>query len=393
MFVEMLKSTYLRPACHTFSFLVKACERAPDVVFGEAVHGQIRKMGFGWEIVLQTGLIDFYSSSLKVEETKRAFDEMGGERDVFSWNSIIFALSRLEHLEEARRMFDEMPQKNVVSWNTMIAGYVKCGDVESASCLFSRMPMKNLLSWTSMISCYTQNNHFKEAVETFEQMKAAGITPYQVTMATVIAACAHHGALDAGKQVHQYAMLNGFKLDVRMDSALIDMHAKCGSLERSLEAFSRLEQKNLFCWNSMIDGLAIHGRGREALNMFYRMEEEARIGPNWVSFVCVLNACTHSGLVEQGRRIRPQDVFEHDQGPLNHPKNGALLHGGPFGECWSPQQGIGFNREHGDGAECGHLGSFIGGMQDLWELGDWKGCCREVVRLRATSEQQLYAFD
>lgn len=259
-------------------------------------------MGFGSEVVLQTGLIDFYSSLCRVDETKRVFAEMG-ERDVFSWNSMIVALARLGCLDDARKMFDEMPEKNVVSWNTMIMGYAKTGDVESASWLFSRMQTKNLISWTSMISCYSYNSCFREAVDTFEQMKAGGITPDQVTMATVIAACAHLGALEVGKQVHLYAMLNGFELDVYMGSTLIDMYAKCGSLERSLLVFFKLKEKNLFCWNSMIEGLAVHGHGREALDMFYRMTKEAHIQPNWVSFVSALSACAHSGLVEEGRRM------------------------------------------------------------------------------------------
>ncbi|ONK63760.1 uncharacterized protein A4U43_C07F18650 [Asparagus officinalis] len=315
LFVEMPKSARLRPTRYTFSFLIKACQQALDVGFGEAVHGQVLKMGFGSEIIIQTGLIDFYSSSGRGEETKRVFDDMGESRDVFSWNSMVVALSRLGHLDEARSTFDEMPEKNIVSWNTMIMAYAKCGDVESARCLFSRMPAKNLFSWTSMISCFSHNKCFKEAVETFEWMKAAGIAPDQVTMATVIAACAHLGALEVGKKMHHYAMLSGFELDVYIGSALVDMYAKCGSLEQSLVLFFKLEEKNLFCWNSVIDGLAIHGHGREALDMFRRMKQEAGIEPNWVSFVSVLSACAHSGLVEEGHRMFSSMVRDHSISP------------------------------------------------------------------------------
>ncbi|KAE7997798.1 hypothetical protein FH972_002401 [Carpinus fangiana] len=120
-------------------------------------------------------------------------------------------------------------------------------------------------------------------------------------MATVISACAHIGALDLGKEIHLYALQNGFDLDVYIGSALIDMYAKCGSLDRSLLVFFKLREKNLFCWNSVIEGLAVHGYADEALKMFGRMERE-KVKPNGVTFISVLSACTHAGLVEEGRR-------------------------------------------------------------------------------------------
>ncbi|KAM7521689.1 hypothetical protein LguiA_011591 [Lonicera macranthoides] len=132
-------------------------------------------------------------------------------------------------------------------------------------------------------------------------MEANGISPDEVTMATVISASAHLGVLDLGKEIHLYVLQNGFDLDVYIGSALIDMYAKCGSLDRSLLVFFKLQEKNIFCWNSVINGLALHGHANEALAMFSRMEKE-KIKPNGITFISILSACTHAGLVHEGRR-------------------------------------------------------------------------------------------
>ncbi|KAI7980376.1 Pentatricopeptide repeat-containing protein [Camellia lanceoleosa] len=132
-------------------------------------------------------------------------------------------------------------------------------------------------------------------------MKSHGISSDEVTMSTVISACAHIGALDLGKEIHLYVMQNEFDLDVYLGSALVDRYAKCGSLDRSLLVFFKLQEKNLFCWNSIIEGLAVHGYTEEALAMFSRMERE-KIKSNGVTFISALSACTHAGLVEEGHR-------------------------------------------------------------------------------------------
>ncbi|CAI0388800.1 unnamed protein product [Linum tenue] len=194
-----------------------------------------------------------------------------------------------------------MPRRNIASWNTLLDGYARLGDVESAELLFNQMPAKDVISWTTMINCYSQNQKFREALGVFNEMTKNEVIPDEVTLASVISACAHLGALDLGKEIHHYVMQNGFDLDVYVGSSLIDMYAKCGSLERSLLVFYKLRHKNLFCWNSIIEGLAVHGYAEEALAMFSKMKTE-KIKPNGVTFISILSACAHSGLVEEGRK-------------------------------------------------------------------------------------------
>ncbi|KAG8387382.1 hypothetical protein BUALT_Bualt02G0015500 [Buddleja alternifolia] len=298
-YVDMLKNGVC-PSSYTFPAVIKSCRLLSIAKFGECIHSQVLRNGFGLHIHVQTAFVDFYSSLGRFVESTKVFDEMS-ERDGFAWSMMISAHARAGDLNSARKLFDEMPEKNTATWNTIIHGYVEAGDLESAEELFNKMLKKDVISWTTMINCYSKHKRYREALELFHEMKSAGTRPDEVTMATVISACAHLGALDQGKEMHSYVMQYGFDIDVYIGSALIDMYAKCGVLERALVVFFKLWDKNLFCWSSIIDGLAVHGYAEEALAMFDKLEKE-KFGPNGVIFVSVLAACTHAGLVEEGKR-------------------------------------------------------------------------------------------
>ncbi|PWA98750.1 pentatricopeptide repeat-containing protein [Artemisia annua] len=295
-YIKML-TVQVWPTSYTFSSVVKGCALVGEC--GEAVHGHIWKFGFNSHVYVQTALIHLYSSLGKIFESRRVFDEMV-ERDVFVWTSMVSVLARSGEMVSATRLFDEMPERNFASWNSLIDGYARIKDVESAEYLFNKMPEKDLISWTTMINCYSQNKLYQEALATFSDMISHGISPDEVTMATVISACAHIGAFDIGKKIHVFIKNHRFNIDFYIGSALIDMYAKCGSLDQSLLVFYKLYEKNLYCWNSVIDGLAMHGYANEALKMFNEMVE-MNIKPNGVTFISVLSACTHAGMVKEGR--------------------------------------------------------------------------------------------
>ncbi|CAJ1920798.1 unnamed protein product [Sphenostylis stenocarpa] len=297
-YIRMLRNNVM-PTSYSFSSLIKACTLLMDSAFGKALHGHIWKCGFDSHVFVQTTLVEFYSTLGDVSGSRRVFDVMP-ERDVFAWTTMISALVRDGDMNSAGKLFDEMPEKNIATWNAMIDGYAKLGDAESAEFLFNQMPARDIIAWTTMMKCYLRNKKYSDVVTLFHDMIDKGMIPDEVTMTTVISACAHLGALDLGKEVHLYLMLHEFDLDVYIGSSLIDMYAKCGSIDRSLLVFYKLQNKNLFCWNSIIDGLATHGYAEEALRMFGEMERK-RIRPNAVTFISILSACTHAGFVEEGR--------------------------------------------------------------------------------------------
>lgn len=205
-------------------------------------------------------------------------------------------------MEEARWLFDRMATKDVVSWNIVITHYTKRGQMDVARELFDLMPERSIRSWTAMIAGYVQWNNPQEAIRLFHQMEAENVSPNEVTVVAVLAACADLGALDLGERIHEYARNCGFHKNVRVCNTLIDLYIKCGCVDKAREVFDVMEERTVVSWSAMIGGHAMHGQGEEALELFSRMIG-AGVKPNGVTFVGILHACSHMGLLPEGRRF------------------------------------------------------------------------------------------
>ncbi|KAK9127111.1 hypothetical protein Syun_015908 [Stephania yunnanensis] len=227
-------------------------------------------------------------------------------RNTATWNSLITGYARNGHLSLARRLFDEMPCKNIVSWNSMISAYAQSGHLKQARSMFDEMPEKDVFTWTCMISGYAQNDDQAEnenAIQLFQQMlvEDGACKPNEVTLVSVLAVCARLAALNRGVWIHAYIRRNGMRLSDNLGAALIDMYAKCGCVGTAVETFRELDCKNVSCWNALITGLAVNGVAEEALKAFMEMQE-MKTRPNSITFLGVLMACCHGGLVEEGRK-------------------------------------------------------------------------------------------
>ncbi|XP_010241799.1 PREDICTED: pentatricopeptide repeat-containing protein At5g66520-like [Nelumbo nucifera] len=258
-----------RPNRFTFPPLLKACVATFRLVKPiQEIHAQVTKFGTYSDVYVGTTLLDSYS--------------------------------RYSEVEFARRVFDEMPIRNVVSWNSMVSGLARCGEVCTAKELFERMPDKNLVSWTSMISGYAQNGYFNETLAMFDDMVASGVKPNEITLVSVLSACANLGALGLGKRIHSFLEDNGYGLDLFLGSALIDMYSKCGMTTEALQVFDRMLERNVVAFSAVIVGLAMNGRGLEAIRIFEDMRFQGML-PNDITFIGVLCACCHVGLVDKGQ--------------------------------------------------------------------------------------------
>lgn len=143
-----------------------------------------------------------------------------------------------------------------------------------------------------------------EAISLFHGMKEECVNPNKITLTAVLSACASIGALDLGKQIDEYASQRGFQDDIFVATALIDMYAKCGSLDSAHTVFKDMPRKNEASWNAMISALASYGKAKEALSLFQRMSDEGGGAcPNDITFVGLLSACVHAGLVTEGYRL------------------------------------------------------------------------------------------
>ncbi|KAI3880398.1 hypothetical protein MKX03_020879 [Papaver bracteatum] len=250
-----------------------------------------------------TAMISGYAKSGNMDIAQSLFDRMPSCRSPVAWNSMISGFAKCGLLPLARKMFDEMPLKNVASWNAMISSYAQSGEVELARSLFDKMPEKDVISWSCMISGYAQNGHGRDALGLFKEMVESKncIRPNEVTLVSVLSVCGNLAALDQGKWVHVYIERNGMRLSDNLGASLVDMYAKCGCVGTAVEIFWKLVQKNVSTWNALITGFAVNGAAQHALKLFEEMLR-LKAKPDSITFLGVLMACCHGGLVEEGLR-------------------------------------------------------------------------------------------
>ncbi|CAJ1933753.1 unnamed protein product [Sphenostylis stenocarpa] len=243
------------------------------------VHGQVLVIGFLSNVVISSLIVDAYAKCGK--------------------------------MEDARRLFDDMPMRDVRAWTTLVSGYVAWGDMESTAELFSQMPKSNSCSWTSLIRCYSRNSKGHEALRVFREMIQHQVRPDQFTFSACLLACATIASLKYGKQIHAFLVRNSIKPNSIVISAIVDMYLKCGRLETARRVFNFTGIKqDVVLWNTIISALAHYGYGIEAIMMLYNMLRSG-VKPNRTTFVAILNACFHSGLVQEGLHLFKSMTSEH----------------------------------------------------------------------------------
>ncbi|KAL2492997.1 Pentatricopeptide repeat-containing protein [Abeliophyllum distichum] len=223
----------------TFSFLLKICGQLSSVKLGKQMHCSVLKHGL--------------------------------ENHVHVSNTLIHMYGMLRVIGTAKELFDEMPEPGLVAWNTVIDCHVYCAK-------------------------------YKEALELFLKMYGSGIAFDEATLVVILSACSALGVLDFGKWVHSLAGNTGFTGLVSVCNSLIDMYAKCGAVEEAYKVFDNMLERNLVTWNTMMLGLGMNGHAHEALEFFSKFLHEKLETPNDVTFLGVLCACSHAGLIEEGRR-------------------------------------------------------------------------------------------
>ncbi|KAF7136002.1 hypothetical protein RHSIM_Rhsim08G0067000 [Rhododendron simsii] len=369
-FFHQLRVHGFWPDNFTYPFVFKAVGCLRDVYVGEKVHAFVLKSGVEFDCYVCNSIMDMYGELGYVENARKLFDEMP-ERDLVSWNVLISGsvkcarfedavsvfrrmqqeesvkpdeativstlsactatkdselgreihryvvneigftptisnalldmYSKCGYLSVARQIFDTMPAKNVISWTSMVSGYVNCGKLDEARDFFERSPVRDIVLWTAMINGYVQFNRVDEAVALFREMQIRGIKPDMFSVVALLTGCAQVGALEQGKWIHGYIDENRIPFDAIVGTALIDMYSKCGCIDKSIEIFHRLKEKDTAVWTSIICGLAMNGQSSKALTLFSEMKQ-AGFKPDDITFIGVLSACNHGGLVEEGRR-------------------------------------------------------------------------------------------
>ncbi|GMY15433.1 pentatricopeptide repeat-containing protein At1g18485 [Fagus crenata] len=188
---------------------------------------------------------------------------------------------------------------------SLLSLYVQCRKVLSARALFDRMENKILVSWNAMISGYSQNGLPDESLNLFRQMLFDGIQPYEIAITSIFGACSQLSALRLGKEMHCFALKAHLTEDIFVGCSLIDMYAKIGCIEQSQRVFDSLKEKDEASWNVIIAGYGIHGHGNKAMELFEQMQISGH-KPDWFTFIGLLMACSHAGLVTEGLKYLSQ---------------------------------------------------------------------------------------
>lgn len=288
-----------RPNKFTYPTLLKACAITGSVEEGVQFHAHVVKHGLSGDGHIKSAGIQMYSSFGLVREGRKILDDENGECDVICCNAMIDGYLKCGQVEAAHELFESMPEKNVGSWNAMISGLARCGMIETARKLFDDMTERDEISWSAIIDGYIKEGCFKEALEVFNEMQREKVRPRKYILSSVLTACANLGALDLGRWIHSYVERNSVQMEAVLGTALVDMYVKCGRLDMAWEVFENMPVKEVSSWNAMIGGLAIHGQAEEAIELLNKMNRE-KLKPNGITFVGVLNACAHAGLVDKG---------------------------------------------------------------------------------------------
>lgn len=186
--------------------------------------------------------------------------------------------------------------------NSLMHMYGMVKDIQTAQHLFDEIPDPDLVAWNSIIHSHVHCRNYKEALHLFTRMLQSGIQPDNATLVVTLSACGAIVALDVGRQIHSLIRHTKLGESMPLSNSLIDMYAKCGAVEEAYRIFSNMKRKNVISWNIMILGLASHGNGQEALALFTTMLQQNVERPNDVTFLGVLSACSHGGLVDESRR-------------------------------------------------------------------------------------------
>lgn len=329
----------IKPDVYTFPCVLRTCGGVPDLARGREVHVHVLRFGFESDVDVVNALITMYVKCGHVLRARLVFDRMPS-RDRISWNAIISGYFENGECLEGLRLFllmrelsvdpDLKTMTSIISacellgdvrlarevhgyvmrtefgadvsvYNSLIQMYSTVGHWEVAEKVFSRMDYKDVVSWTSMISSYENNMLPAKAVETYKLMELEDVQPDEITLASVLSACACLGHLDMGVKLHELANRTGLISYVLVANTLIDMYSKCKCIEKALDVFHSIPDKNVISWTSIILGLRVNNRSFDALIFFRQMKPNLK--PNSVTLISVLSACGRIGALMCGKEV------------------------------------------------------------------------------------------
>jgi pentatricopeptide repeat protein len=335
------------------SSLLRNCVPLSAISQAKQTHAQILVLGFLSNVTLQTDLLLVYSKCGVLQAARQVFDKMS-DRNMHSWNIMLASYAQNFLCLDALNVFDKflkmglrpdhytMPpvfkacvgtgdaylgkmlhgwvvrlgfEEYVVVGSSVLDFYVKFGNLVDAKQVFSNMSFRDSAVWNSMISGFGRAGFYVDALNYFRRMLSEGVNMDSMTIPSILNACGREGDLMKGKEIHGQVVKSFiFNRDVAISNSLIDMYAKCGCLHDSEKVFRNMRELNLVTWTTMISCYSVHGKGEDSLALFKKMGD-CGFKPNCVTLTAVLASCSHSGLIDQGRRIFNSISFDYGLEP------------------------------------------------------------------------------
>lgn len=412
---------------------------------GAQIHSYVVKVGSILDMHVASALFTMYSKCGSLDDSYELFSQMN-ERDTVSWTSMVSGFAVHGHSIEALQLFKEMilegirPDETILSsvltaccdsqflmkgkeihahalrnalaseasvGSALVSVYSRCKNLSCARRVYDGFPCKDKALCASLVSAYSTNGHNEAALSEFRHMVVSGFGLDHIISSSVLRVCANLSKVSLGKQLHAHGIKGGLVFHLSVSSALVTMYTKCGIVSDSQKVFDEIQHPDLVTWTALIDGYAQHGRGLEALGIFERMKRQGT-NPDSVTYLSVLSACNHNGLVEEG--FTHFNSMKRDYGiePEQHHyasmvdllgRLGSLKEAANFIDkmpveadwlVWSVL--LGACRVHGD-ADLGMLaakkvrelapqesGAYVSASNISAEMGDWD----EVLRIRSS---------
>lgn len=337
LFPEMLRvGIALTP--FSVSAVLVGCSQLENGELGTQVHGLSLKMGFCYNVVVGTGLIDMYSKCWSVDDSRRVFDQMP-DRNVITWTSMVTGYAQNQQPDEAMMLVKEMLRfdlrPNYVTYNSLLSSFASpdyldnckqihcqiiqeglesnayivvtlviaysecCGSLDDFQKICSSVTRWDQISWNAVISGFNNLGEGEEALKCFSEMRQAGVDVDFFTFTSILRAVGIVSAIEEGKQLHALVLKSGHAANLYVQNGLVSVYARCGAINDSKRVFLSMDKHDVISWNSLLSGCAHNGYGREAVELFEQMRRTT-IKPDNTTFLAVLTACSHVGLLDKG---------------------------------------------------------------------------------------------
>ncbi|XP_044468316.1 pentatricopeptide repeat-containing protein At3g49170, chloroplastic [Mangifera indica] len=352
LFQDMILSGFL-PDRFTLSAVVSGCSELELLTLGQQLHSWVIRAGLAYDVCIGCSMVDMYAKCTEdgsMGDSRKVFDRML-DHNVMSWTAIITGYVQSGGCdEEAIKLFCDMIQGGHVApnhftlasvlkacgnllnsgvgeqvythavkrglaldncvGNSLISMYARSGMMDDARKAFDSLFEKNLVSYNTMVEAYAKNLNSEEAFEVFNEIEDSGVGVSAHTFASLLSGASCIGAASKGEQIHARIIKSGFESNHLTCNALISMYSRCGNIEAAFQVFKEMDDRNVISWTSMITAFAKHGSAARALEVFREMLE-AGIRPNGITYIAVLSACSHVGLISEGWKLFRSMHEEH----------------------------------------------------------------------------------